>query len=386
VDRHGVIKKVALLTLGRFPKALTLARALKTSGWRVIVADPFKWHLCRASNAVAKSIVVTPPTEDADAFINDLLTIIDQENISLVLPISEESHYVSALTQRVAGDVLVMGPDEDTYRELHHKLRFIERAEKLALPVPETYMLGSVRATRLATLRETIIKPTGGCSGVGVRRHAVSDRPIVATGDGDIVQAAVQGQLMSSFSILVHGNLVSTAVYEGAVFSGSVAICFRRVQDTSAIEEWIGRFTSELSYTGFIAFDFIVDKSGVPWAIECNPRLTSGVHFLEPRALGRWLSDREDTATIAQLDGVYQWAYSTLTEAYSQLFKGQAREFIRHLKQLFSAKDVVFSWRDPLPFLLMTPLSWPILWPAIREGISLGEASQRDIAPHWHRE
>jgi hypothetical protein len=72
-----------------------------------------------------------------------------------------------------------------------------------------------------------------------------------------------------------------------------------------------------------------------------------------------------------------------LTEVYALLFKGQFNDFIKSIKLLFSAKDVVWSWKDPLPFLLMTPLSWPILWPAIRERISLGEASQRDIAPHW---
>jgi hypothetical protein len=33
-----------------------------------------------------------------------------------------------------------------------------------------------------------------------------------------------------------------------------------------------------------------------------------------------------------------------------------------------------------MPFLLMTPMSWEILWPAITGGISLGEATQRDIA------
>ena len=53
------------------------------------------------------------------------------------------------------------------------------------------------------------------------------------------------------------------------------------------------------------------------------------------------------------------------------------------MKLCWSVPDVVWSWRDPLPFLLMTPLSWPILKPALFEGISLGEACQRDISPLW---
>ena len=54
--------------------------------------------------------------------------------------------------------------------------------------------------------------------------------------------------------------------------------------------------------------------------------------------------------------------------------------FVRRLRELLSARDVVWEAADPLPFLLMTPLSWEILWPAMTTSLSLGEATQRDIA------
>ena len=74
----------------------------------------------------------------------------------------------------------------------------------------------------------------------------------------------------------------------------------------------------------------------------------------------------------------FQWAYSTLTEAYAAFFR--PREFARRLRQMVTARDVVWSLRDPLPFLLMTPMSWEILWPAMTSDVSMGEATQRDIA------
>ena len=55
-------------------------------------------------------------------------------------------------------------------------------------------------------------------------------------------------------------------------------------------------------------------------------------------------------------------------------------EFRRCFGEMLQARDVIWSWRDPLPFLLMTPMSWEILWPAMTSGLSLGEATQRDIA------
>jgi hypothetical protein len=43
---------------------------------------------------------------------------------------------------------------------------------------------------------------------------------------------------------------------------------------------------------------------------------------------------------------------------------------------------VLFRFRDPLPFLLFTPMSWPVLRQALFEKVSLGEAATRDIV--WH--
>jgi hypothetical protein len=53
-----------LLTLGRLPKALDVARGFADLGWRVVVAEPFKRHLAGASCLVARSHQVTAPAQD----------------------------------------------------------------------------------------------------------------------------------------------------------------------------------------------------------------------------------------------------------------------------------------------------------------------------------
>jgi hypothetical protein len=103
------------------------------------------------------------------------------------------------------------------------------------------------------------------------------------------------------------------------------------------------------------------------------------VHFFDAGSLGRALLDPAAASSIDYSDGDrYQWAYSTLTEAYAALFR--PREFLRRMGQLFTSRDVIWELRDPLPFLLMTPMSWEILWPAMTTSLTLGEATQRDIA------
>ena len=70
--------KTVLLTLGRLPKALELARALHQAGARVIVAEPFGLHVCRASRSVAKSIRVPAPNTDPAAYLDALEAIVRQ--------------------------------------------------------------------------------------------------------------------------------------------------------------------------------------------------------------------------------------------------------------------------------------------------------------------
>ena len=61
----------ALLTLGRLPKALDIARALHGAGVRVIVAEPFRRHLSGVSNAVDRNFVVTAPAVDGPRYLDE---------------------------------------------------------------------------------------------------------------------------------------------------------------------------------------------------------------------------------------------------------------------------------------------------------------------------
>ena len=92
----------ALLTLGRLPKGLDIARALHAAGCRVIVAEPFAWHICRLSRAVARSYQVAAPNRDKERYLDDLAAIVEREAVDVVVPVSEEALHVLALRDRVA--------------------------------------------------------------------------------------------------------------------------------------------------------------------------------------------------------------------------------------------------------------------------------------------
>ena len=68
----AAMARTVLLTLGRLPKGLEVARSFARAGWRVIVAEPFAWHLARVSRDVARSYRVAAPNADHARYLRDI--------------------------------------------------------------------------------------------------------------------------------------------------------------------------------------------------------------------------------------------------------------------------------------------------------------------------
>lgn len=367
-----------LLTLGRLPKALELARALHAAGCRVIVAEPFGWHICRLSRAVSRSYRIASPNRDKPRFLDELAAIVARERVDIVVPVSEEALHAMDLQARLPGGVRLYSPPAALLHELHDKLRFARRASALGLDVPRTEPHEAAAAAALASSGDFIVKPRHSCSGIGFRafRHG-APLPPVDPQTPAVVQSFVAGEHLSTFSIARDGRVLGTVIYRGTVFSGTVAVCFERVPGHAGIERWVETFADGVGYTGFISFDFIVER-GLPVAIECNPRLTSGAHFVAPATLAAAVLGRHAEPFAFGPHARLQQFYPALTETQKSMFG--AGPFRRNLGQLLGARDVVWSPRDPWPFLLMTPASWELLRLTIFGGKSFGEAATADIA------
>lgn len=371
--------KTVLLTLGRLPKALELARAMKRAGYRVIVAEPFAWHVSKPSNSVDKSLTVTAPGDDPQGYLDDMLAIVKAHAVDLIVPVSEESMHVAALHERLPPGVAMFGAPQAELLSLHNKFEFVERARGYGLAVPETFIASSAEAGALARTGPHVVKPIFSCSGKGVKINR-SGKPLSAqdAAPGAIVQRFVAGQVYSSFTIADHGHCVVTSVYKGTVISGTVAVAFERVLQAPAVHAWIERFVAAASYTGFIAFDFVEAAGGTIYAIECNPRMTSGVHFIHPGDLARAITDPADARAIRFKDKTQlQQFYPCLTETQASVFKPAARS--NNLHYLRTSRDVIWEASDPWPFLLMPVMSYKILALSIFKGLSFGEAATRDI-------
>jgi predicted ATP-grasp superfamily ATP-dependent carboligase len=377
-----------LITLGRLPKALDLARSFKALGYRVIVAEPFRWHLTGVSNAIAKRYQVTAPNTNREKFLNELVEIVITEKVELVVPISEEIMHVAFLRGRLPPGVALYAMPTEVLLALHNKATFVERCGEYGVSAPETVLLGDSRASVLANAHDYIVKPVFSCSGRGVIfRKKGEALPIPHSGQPMIVQRWVKGNVLSTFSIARAGATLTTVVYRGAVMSGTVAVCFERVTNEdpqhSAVTRWVNQFVAATNFNGFISFDFVVDKHGAAHGIECNPRATSGLHFVDPRDLAMAVVNPDPAATIRFRDELLlQQFYPCLTEVQKSMFGGT--EFRKNLATFLRARDVTWSLRDPLPFLTMPFTASQIIWMSIKKGTTFGEVATLDVG--WYDE
>lgn len=385
-----------LITLGRLPKGLELARAFARAGAEVIVAEPFAWHLCRVSRAVRRSVSVPAPNDDATAYLDALARLAVDAAVDLVVPVSDETMHVGALADRLAAlprAPRLYCPPQPALLALHDKLVFIETARQLDLPVPETCAFGgdSDRAPARALLarRPCISKPRFSSAGKGLAQHAAGSDLAQAWPPADAAPAVLQehlpGDELCTFGIARQGRLVANVVYRGRIMSGTVAVCFERLQAyPPAIDAWARTFAERTGHDGFLSFDFRLDADGIPLPIECNPRATSGIHFLAPETLATAvLASSAEAAAVAvtyRHERRLQMFYPALTEVQAAALR--QRPVPRGLRLLFGTRDVTWAPDDPLPLLLQPLVSSQILARCMRHGWTFGEASTVDIA--WH--
>lgn len=368
--------KTVLLTLGRLPVALDIARAFDQAGWRVIVADPWAMHLLKMSRSVARCYVTDSPQAGPASYVEQLIRIADEESVDLIVPVSEESVYVAALRDKA---LPVFSKTQQATLALHDKYRFIEMAGELGLPTPRTALADD--ASALTETTASVSKPRFSCSGRGVAFHAAGD---AVPADGQVVvQEALDGDAQSAFCVASNGELTAHAVYRPTLSDGSVGIAFERVSDCGALMDWVESFVRQTGHTGFISFDFIVDEHGRALPIECNPRATSGIHFITAETLFESIAgERAFDAAEEYRDTRLKESYSCFTRLLASAF---SRDQFRRIATIMrTSRDVTWRRDDPWPFLLMMINSSRIVWSAMTSKHSFASAAIADV--EWRPE
>lgn len=282
-----LVSVTVLITGGRAPVALDLARKFARSGVRVVVAESSRAQLCARSAAVAVSHRVPPPNRAPEAFADALADIVKLEGVRLVVPTCEEIFWVARGRKRLPCEVLA--EPLGTLRALHSKWEFVQLAKGFGLPVPETVLVTS-QDDLVGVRRPFVLKPV--FSRFGTKVRVVRGNIALRAGEGPwVAQELLDGEQICTYSVAVKGRVVAHAAYAVEFTASGACVSFEPVEHAE-VDAWVTRFVERTGFSGQIAFDFMAGDRVVP--MECNPRATSGVHLLGDELAGVLLGDLPD--------------------------------------------------------------------------------------------
>jgi glutathione synthase/RimK-type ligase-like ATP-grasp enzyme len=374
-----------LLTGGRAPVTLDLARAFHRAGHTVFMAESLRGHLSQPSAAVKANFVVPAPRQETEAFLAALCSIIEANQIELLIPTCEEVFHIArgleTLPCRVFTEPLAK---LDGY---HNKWKFVVKAGECDLRVPESMLITRQDDLLFAYAHwsKVVLKPV--YSRFAARTLILpSLKEALSTLTFEepwIAQEYVEGQQFCSYSVCQNGRITAHAVYPTVFTAGQGAtIAFQPVEH-AAIYEWVRTFAAYYKVTGQVAFDFIQTADGYVTALECNPRATSGAHLLtnNPQFVEAFFN--------AEMDCVTPYAQTSRMLGTAMMVYGMPAaikngNFSAWLKTFLHSDDVLLDFHDPLPFLLQLRSILAYMNLGRREKISALAASTFDI--EWNGE
>lgn len=269
-----------LLTATRAPATLDLARRLWREGHRVVGADSIRCPLGRYSKAFASHHSIPSARFHRRDFLDALLHLIEKEKIDLLWPTCEETFWIASAHAEFSKVTRLMCDPLEIIEPLHHKLKF---ARFVGNAAPNSWEGNEAPADL-----QLVWKPFYSRFSVKTRFKPPRNR------SGWMAQEFIEGEEFSSWALCQNGEVRVLTSYESTARAGRGAGCaFEPIREEAA-ENFVLETARRLAYTGSLAFDFIRDRKGHFRVIECNPRLTSGIHLLDASVR---ITDLLETAT-----------------------------------------------------------------------------------------
>lgn len=375
-----------LLSNGRFPVTLDLARQLRRGGHRVYVVDPMHYHVCKFSAAVRKSYHVPAPHVDPAGYLAGVKQAVEESDIDLIIPLHEEIFFLAECDDPDIQKRLFAPPFEILMR-LHNKWEFSKWLTQIGIDTPKAWLCRNMDDVRkLDATKEYALKPVFGRASSKVY-HLKPGQPPPEDCDVDeenhyVAQEWIYGMRFCTYSVVRRGRIRALGIYPVQdTIDGSSCVYFEAIEH-AGIQAYVERIVTQLGdITGQLAFDIHETEDGRLVAIECNPRATSGIHLFSRTAdLARVFceTDPSQPSLIARPGVRKQVAPGMLMVPVKS--HSNVKEYLRHMKRLMGTRDVMFNARDVGPSL-MQPFLLTSYYEICRErgGMRLADMFQWDL-------
>lgn len=354
------MKKI-LISNGRSPITLDFIRNLHHDGHEIYVTETSNYHLSKFSNCVKKCFVVPSPRFDDQGHLKKLIEIIETHKIDYFIPAWEDVFLISKHLKQFPPSCFVLASKYQTLHKLHHKALFIELLESLNIKTPKTILIESVGDLQKIDLEKYALKACYSRASQSVYKVKKGESPPLIHPSHQcpwIAQEWLEGKNFCTFSLCHKGKVHAHATYpvdflieeKGKLNAtvGSYCLTFQAV-DHEKILLWVKNFVKKITYTGQIAFDFIELENGDLYAIECNPRITSGVTLFSKKSnLSSALFGKNKE--LIKADPKVQKQITPGMLLYGWRSAISCKKLPLFFLRLFLFKDLVFLVKDPLPF------------------------------------
>ena len=391
--------KRILITGACAPVSIDLSRRFHAAGHKVFLCDSNRFPIGRFTNQQHSFHRVPSPRHNTASFIIELNELIDQHQIDLLIPTSEECFYISAHRDELHCKVLI--ESLELLDSLHNKFTFSQTYENEFASIPRTDLISAPRElhTFAPQSQEFVFKPC-------YSRFAASALIGPSTGKLSnltfepaqtwVAQEKIEGTEVCSFSLANQGRLLAHASYKTPYRAGRGGGIFFEPLEHLGILNFVDTFLRQTNFTGQIGFDFIVDADDHPWAIECNPRSTSGIHLfaVDSKLCNAYLSvldpspasnepQRDEHADYIPMQSDVRMigAVMPIWGSFQAIMKLSPIKFIRDFR---SAKDVLTGINDRGPMFYFPLTLAEIGFKAIKKFQSLQAASTEDM--EWNGE
>ena len=363
-----------LVTSGEPRIAYTICKVLAKMGFRVFAGDVKRLSMAGVSRHTAGSMAYAPPSGNEEAFLADINRFMQEKNIDVLVPTLLETFTLAKHIQRLMPKVRTLLPSYAQIAAIHSKARLTDLAERLGIPVPETWEAADLHAgeQRLSTLPFPVMfKPKHGRGGWGVRmaRDAAELAKYMRESGDDLPEYIVQ-------RMIVGDNACACAIYKNGAsvtsdsYTYSTVYPLRFGQSTSRESVHCGeairslkKILDHLKWNGVCEMDFLVERgTGKNYLIDANPRfwgaiaqnIAAGVnypYYYCQLALG---NDNFFVGTPV-LGTRTRCVGSDMQRVVAEICAAENRLLSR--RQLFQAKKRYAAYddwdsRDPLPFFV----------------------------------
>jgi predicted ATP-grasp superfamily ATP-dependent carboligase len=275
--------------------ALTIIRSLGRRGCDVVASGPTRWCLGGASRFARQVLVHPDPMTEPEAFADAVAESIRRFEIEAVFPPSDATlHTLVDLHDRLPRSAVLLAPPAAALDLAHDKVRLVELASQLGVPVPRSivYEAGEPTGAELAEIgfplvvkpRRSLLKRDGHWEKSGVLlvenamryRSLLAERPSLREG-GHLLQEKVPGEGRGVFLLAKDGQVRSIFAHrrirETPPWGGVATLC-EAAQPEAKLADYAERLVRALRWTGVLMVEFKWDPSSQrAWLMEINGRV-----------------------------------------------------------------------------------------------------------------